>query len=50
MNILMALLIPLAVLLLAVGHLVGGRAAQAMAIAALVLSAFAMCLVLVNAT
>lgn len=50
MAVLMALLIPVAVLLLAASVVFGGRAARPMAIAAFVLGVFAVCLVLVNAT
>lgn len=50
MAVLMALLIPLAVLLLSAAALFGGRAAKPMVIAAFVLAVFAVCLVLVNTT
>lgn len=50
MAILLALLVPVAVLLLAAAAVFGGRAARPMNIAAFVLSVFAVCLVLINAT
>lgn len=50
MAILLALLIPVAVLLLAAAAVFGGRAARPMNITAFVLAVFAVCLVLINAT